>query len=406
MELVETKKTIDEPTPLPAPPRSKRSPWLYLVAAALLVVLGIVGYVLLTAGEENTDDAQVSADLVPIGTRVAGQVVRIAVKENQVVKKGDLVAQLDDADYAARVKQAEAELATAQAQAQSADAQVQVVDASSKGGLTSARAAFSGSSVGVGSAEAQVQSARASLERAQAELKKTEIDLQRARELKAANAIPQERLDNATMAHDAASAGLAQAKAQVAVAEESRRMAEARVSEARGRLSQSSPIEAQNAAARAQAELAHARVKSAEAQLDLARLQLGYTRIVAPADGFASKLTAHEGQLVQAGQPLIELVPTATYLIANFKETQIGRMKPGQKAHIKIDAYPGRRFDGVVESLSGGTGASFSLLPADNASGNFVKVVQRVPVRISWQPPADAPMRAGLSSDVTVEVGR
>jgi membrane fusion protein (multidrug efflux system) len=403
MELVETKNDA-QPTPLPTKPKRRPFVILGVVAVAVLAIIG--GYVLLTAGHENTDDAQVSADLVPIGTRVAGQVVKIAVKENQTVKKGELIAQLDDADYAARAKQAEAELATAQAQAQAADAQVQVVDANAKGGLTSARAAVSGSSVGVGSAEAQVMAARASLQRAETDLRKTELDLQRARELKAANAIPQERLDNATMAHDAAAASLAQAKAQLSVSEESRNMAVARVSEARGRLSQSSPIEAQNAAARAQADLAHARVKSAEAQLDLARLQLSYTRIVAPSDGVASKLTAHEGQLLAQGQPVIELVPTATYVIANFKETQIGKMKAGQKAQIKVDAYPGRDFEGTVESLSGGTGSSFSLLPADNASGNFVKVVQRVPVRISWQPPADAAMRAGLSADVTVEVGR
>jgi membrane fusion protein (multidrug efflux system) len=403
MELVDNKKEA-EPVPLPTKP--KRSPWLIFGVVAVLILAIIGGYVLLTAGSEDTDDAQVAADLVPIATRVAGQVVRIAVKENQTVKKGDLIAQLDDADYTARVKQAEAELATAQAQAQAADAQVQVVDASAKGGLTSARAAVSGSSVGVGSAQAQVQAARASLERAETDLKKTEIDLQRARELKAANAIPQERLDNASMARDSAAAGLAQAKANLAMAEESRHLAEARVSEMRGRLSQSSPIEAQNAAARAQADLAHARVKSAEAQLDLQRLQLGYTRIVAPADGVASKLTAHEGQLLQPGQPVVELVPTGTYVIANFKETQVGKMRPGQKAKVRVDAYPGRTFEGTVESLSGGTGASFSLIPADNASGNFVKVVQRVPVRISWQPPADAAMRAGLSADVAVEVGR
>jgi membrane fusion protein (multidrug efflux system) len=172
----------------------------------------------------------------------------------------------------------------------------------------------------------------------------------------------------------------------------------------RGRLSQSSPIEAQIAAARAQADLAHARVKSAEAQLELARLQLSYTAVKAPADGIASKLTVHEGQLVSIGSPVIELVPLTTYVIANFKETQVGKMKPGQPVDIRVDAYGGKKFEGKVESLSGGTGSSFSLLPADNASGNFVKVVQRVPVRIAWTHPPDVAMRAGLSVDVTVHV--
>jgi membrane fusion protein (multidrug efflux system) len=260
--------------------------------------------------------------------------------------------------------------------------------------------------VGVGSATAQVAAANAMVLRARADQKKAEIDLARAKELKAANAIPQERLDNAQAAFDSAQAQLAQAQAQLAVAQETRRVAESRVGEAKGRLSQSAPIDAQIAAARAQAQLAHAKVKSAEAALDLARLQLSYTKIAAPADGVASKLTVHDGQLVTIGQPVIELVPTRTYVIANFKETQIGKMQPGQPAEIKIDAFPGRRFAGKVESLSGGTGSSFSLLPADNASGNFVKVVQRVPVRIAWDKPVDVPLRAGLSADVTVKVGR
>src|SRR6185312_5411392 len=157
-------------------------------------------------------------------------------------------------------------------------------------------------------------------------------------------------------------------------------------------------------AARANADLAHARVQSAEAQLELARLQLGYTAVKAPADGIASKLTVHEGQLVAIGSPVIELVPTQTYVLANFKETQIGKMKPGQRADVKVDAYPGQKLEATVESLSGGTGSSFSLLPADNASGNFVKVVQRVPVRISWTKQPDVPLRAGMSVDVTVHV--
>jgi membrane fusion protein (multidrug efflux system) len=323
------------------------------------------------------------------------------------VHKGDLIAQIDDADYNAKVKQAEAELATAQAQSAEADAKVQVTEATSRGGLSSARAALSGSSVGVGTAEAQVAAARAGMERAQADLHKSEMDLDRAKELRAANAVPQERLDNAQMANDSAKAQMAQAKANLSLSEETRRAAEERVNEMRGRLSQSEPINAQIAASRAAADLAHAKVKSAEAMLDLARLSLSYTRVTAPTDGVTSKLAAHEGALLAPNQPIVTLVPSQTYVIANFKETQIGKMKAGQKAIIKIDAFPGRKFEGQVESLSGGTGASFSLLPPDNASGNFVKVVQRVPVRILWvNPPSDVTPRAGLSADVTVEVGR
>ncbi|HXJ20812.1 MAG TPA: HlyD family secretion protein [Polyangia bacterium] len=389
-----------------APPaKRKRRPFVILGIVAAIVLGGIGLYALATSGHEETDDAQIAADMVPIATRVAGQVTRVHIVENQLVKRGDLLVEIDPADYDARVQQAEAELATAKAQADAAQAQVEIVDATSKGGLVSARAALSGSAAGVQSAAAQLLAAKAAVARADSDLKKAEIDLQRATALRLANAVPQERLDSAQMAFDSAKAAKAQADAQVALADEGRRSAESRVGEARGRVDQSAPVAPQIAAARANADLASARVRSAEAALTLAKLQLGYTKVTAPADGYASKLTAHPGQLVAMGQPLIELVPSASYVVANFKETQVGQMQVGQPAHIEIDAFPGRKFEGKVESLAGGTGASFSLLPADNATGNFVKVVQRVPVRISWvNPPGDADLRAGLSADVTVDV--
>jgi membrane fusion protein (multidrug efflux system) len=388
----------------PAPPKNKSRRSLGILAA--VVVLGAIGvgaYMWATTGQESTDDAQVSADLVPIGTRVAGQITEIAITENQKVKKGDLIARIDSADYKAKVAQAQAEVASATAQTSSADAQVQIVEATSKGTLSSAKAAYSGSSVGVASADAQYSSAKAQLLRAQADVRKADNDLARAQELRAANATPQERLDNATSARDSAHAALAQAEAQVSAADEAKHAAVSRVAEAAGKVAQSAPIDAQLAAAQAGADLARARAESAKAALDLAKLQLSYTDITAPSDGVVSKLSAHVGQLLSTGQPIVELVPTGTYVIANFKETQVGAMRPGQRAKIEIDAYPHHDFEAKVESLAGATGASFSLLPADNATGNFVKVVQRVPVRLSWvNPPADAAFLAGLSVDATV----
>ena len=145
-------------------------------------------------------------------------------------------------------------------------------------------------------------------------------------------------------------------------------------------------------------------MRSAQAALELARLQLSYTRIESPANGVLSKLSVHEGQIVTAGQPFAQLVPFETYLVANFKETQVGAMRPGQKASVEIDAYPGVKLKGVVQSISGGTGARFSLIPPDNASGNFVKVVERVPVRVAWTGPLppQVVLRAGMSAYVTV----
>ena len=387
----------------PAPKRSKK-PFMILggVVAALAVITGI--YLLATANQESTDDAQVEADVVPIAARVNGQIAKRLVEDNQRVKKGDVLVQIDDADFAARVKQAEAELDTTRAQAAAADAQVQVVEASAKGGLQTARASFSGSSMGVANAEAQLAASRAGLERAKAEARKGELDLGRTKQLVAGNALPRERLDNAQVAYDASQAALAQAQAQVAAASEMRRLASTRVDEARGRLDQSTPIAAQIASARANADLAHARIKVAEATLELARLQLSYTKVIASEDGLVTKLTVQPGQMIQIGQPLAALVPDRTYVVANFKETQVGRMRPGQPARVKIDAFPGVELEGKIESISGGTGARFSMLPPDNASGNFVKVVQRVPVRIAWGKRPDLPLQAGLSTDVTVFV--
>jgi membrane fusion protein (multidrug efflux system) len=395
------------PAPATRPTGRGRRPFLILGVLAILVLGGIAIYRHVTAGREGTDDAQVTADMVPVGTRVAGAVAHVSIQENQRVKKGDLLVEIDRADYAARAQQAEAELATAQAQAEVAEAQVQIVEATSKGGFATARAALEGSTVGVSGADAQLAVARAAMTRAESDAHKAGIDLARAQELRGANALPQERLDAAQAAYDSARAAQAQALAQIAFAEEAKRTAQSRVGEARGRVSQSAPIAPQIAAAHAGADLAQARVRSAQAMLALARLQLDYTRILAPADGIASKLMVHDGQLVGMGQPVVELVPAVTYLLANYKETQVGRMRPGQPAEIEIDAFPGRKLQGRVESLAGGTGAAFSLLPADNATGNFVKVVQRVPVRIAWvNPPADLDLRAGLSADVTVSVDK
>ena len=400
---MEAKAAIQPDIAAPAPKRGKK-PFLILggMVAVFATITGI--YLLATANQETTDDAQVEADVVPIAARVNGQIAKRLVEDNQRVKKGDVLLQIDDADFAARVKQSEAELETTRAQAAAADAQVQVVEASAKGGLQTARASFSGSSMGVANAEAQLAAFRAGLERSKAEARKGELDLQRAKQLVACNALPRERLDNAQVAFDASQAALAQAQAQVAAASEMRRLASSRVEEARGRLDQSTPIAAQIAAARASADLAHARIKVAEATLELTRLQLSYTKVMASEDGLVTKLTVQPGQMIQIGQPLAALVPDRTYVVANFKETQVGRLRPGQLARLRLDAFPGMELEGKVESVSGGTGARFSLLPPDNASGNFVKVVQRVPVRIAWSKRPELPLQAGLSTEVTVYI--
>ncbi|MHB1845703.1 MAG: HlyD family secretion protein [Deltaproteobacteria bacterium] len=391
---------------LPSPDGGRKSPRraftiLGVILGAVLIAIGI--FLFATRNQVTTDDAEIEADVEPIAPRVGGPIVKIDVQDNQRVKAGQLLVEIDPSDYDAREKQAEAQLALAQAQAQGAEAGLQITQAQATGGLTTAQAALSGSSVGVISAKAQVDAARAALARAEAEAHRAQLDLKRTKQLFADQAVPQERMDSAQIAADAASAQVAQARAQLAAADEFERGARSRVTEAEGRLGVAKPIEAQIDAAKAKASAAEAQVKAAEAALALAKLQLGYTKVAAPIDGMVSKLRLQPGELLSPGQPIAELVPDQVYVEANFKETQIGDMKAGQRAEISVDAFPGRTLHGTVESLSGGTGARFSLLPPDNASGNFVKVVQRIPVRIKLEEmPKELRLAAGLSADVTV----
>ena len=378
--------------------------YFILGAVVLLAVVAYLVFRALTAGKETTDDAQVATDITPIAARVGGNLVEVAVKDNQAVKKGDLIARIDPTDYDMHEKQAEAEVAAALAQADSADAQVTIVQSSSKGGLTSARAALSGSAASAAGAEAQIAAAQAALARAQSDAQKADTDLQRAQQLRKDDAIPQAQVDTYQAVASSAHAAVAQAQAQLSSAQEAKSSAQSRVAEAQGRVEQSTPVNAQLDVAKAQAALAHARADSAKAALTIAKQQLEYTRIVAPFDGHVSKLDVHLGQLVSPGQVLTSVLPNTTYVIANFKETQVGEMKPGQVAHVSIDAFPGRTFHAKIDSISYGTGAAFSLLPPDNASGNFVKVVQRVPVKLVWtEAPNETDLQAGLSADVTVE---
>jgi membrane fusion protein (multidrug efflux system) len=374
-----------------------------LGAAVGAALLGIGVYLFVTRNDESTDDAQVEADVIPIAPRVGGSVIKVDAQDNQRVKAGEVLFEIDPADYEAKELQAEADFALAQAQAAAAHAQQKIIDASAHGGLTSAKASLSGSSVSVAAAKAQVDFAQSALVRAQADQHKAAEDYRRAKALLEARAISQDKMDAAQAAFESAGAQLEGAKSNLDAAREQLVASKTRVTEAEGRLASASPADAQIAAAQAQAQAADARAQSAQAALSLAKLQLGYTKVTASVDGVVSRVKLQPGNLLQPGQAVMELVPDVVYVEANFKETQIGRMKAGQKVKVTVDAFPGHPLKGVVDSLSGGTGARFSLLPPDNASGNFVKIVQRVPVRIRLtEVPKDLRLQAGLSVNVTV----
>ena len=295
---------------------AKRGYKAYVIVGVVLAALiaGALVWWLTTRGMESTDDAQVQADVVPLAARVGGAVARVAVQENNHVKAGESVLEIDDADYRLKVQQAEAGLRVAQA----------------------------------------------ALVRANPEQRFDVKEMDRSKSLRAQQVIPEEQLERAEMT---------------------------------ARTGRSSVLQAEGNLAAAQAALA------------LARLQASYTKVVAPADGRVSNIQAHAGQILEPDEPFAEFVPDQAYVVANFKETQIGDMHPGQRAELTLDAYDHRVFDARVDSLSAGTGAAFSLLPANNATGNFVKVVQRVPIRLKLvDPPEDLPLRTGLSANVTVYV--
>jgi membrane fusion protein (multidrug efflux system) len=384
----------------------KRRALMIIGGVAGVVVLGTLLYLVFTVGKETTDDAQVDADVVPLAPHVGGQVAAVPISENQTVKKGDVLLQIDDRDYQAKVTQAEAELDSVRAQAQAADAQVSIAEAAARGTLTQAEANLIGSNRSVSGSRAQLEQARATLASRQADLKLAQANMDRARELQKANAIPQQQFDQWQAQFLSAQAGVSAGQAAVSAASDQLRRSEAQVNEAEGRVVVTRPVDANIAVAAANASYQHARVKSSEAALTLAQLNLDWTRIVAPDEGTVSRITAHPGALVAQGQTVAQFVPVRKYVTANFKETQIGKMHPGQPADVDVDTY-GKSLHGKLESLSGGTGARFSLFPPDNATGNFVKVAQRVPVRIVLDAvPQGMVLRAGQSVVVTVHVNQ
>jgi membrane fusion protein (multidrug efflux system) len=385
--------------------RRAKNAYLILAAVAVVVAGAWLGHRWWSQGKQDTDNAQVDADVVPVAPRVGGVIKVARVHDNQVVKAGDVLFEIDPADLDVEVARCEAELEAAKAQQRAADAQVGVSQSSSTGGLSSARAALTGAGAAVRGADEATRAAEAAVARARADLGTAESDLKRQQDLFDKQAGTRHDVEHAQQTRDVAKAALDSANAQLGMARDQRGLAAARVAEAEGHVTQSAPVDQVIAVAQATAKLTAARVTAAEVALNKAKLQRSYAQVTAPTAGMISKLGAHAGQQVMQGQPLLMLVPLETYVVANFKESQIGQMRAGDRADIELDAYPGQTFHGIVDSVSPATGARFSMIPPDNATGNFVKVVQRVPVKISWTTPQSGDLRPGLSAEVTVHVG-
>jgi membrane fusion protein (multidrug efflux system) len=369
--------------------RHPAAKWLIL---GIILVLAVA--VLLVwryyAVRETTDDAQIDGHIVPVSARVGGTVVSVNVDDNQLVQAGAVLVQLDPTDYRVAVERAQADLLDAQANARAARTGVPMTTTSTSSDVRTAEA-------GLAAAQQQVAAAQAQLRDAQARHNLAVQDVGRFKQLVVKNEISQQRYDTAVSAEQQSAASVDAARAAVADAQ-------SRVAEARARLASSRTAPQQVSIMRSRAGAADAQVARAQAALDLAKLNLQYTTVRAAFNGIVSKKTVEPGQVLQPGQPLMALINLDDlWVTANYKETQLRQMRPGQPATIHVDAF-GRDYNGHVDSLAGASGARFSLLPPENATGNYVKVVQRIPVKIVFEKGQDPEhlLRPGMSVEPTV----
>jgi membrane fusion protein, multidrug efflux system len=377
---------------------------------------------------ESTDDAYVVGDIVPLSARLNGTVLSVHIEEHQQVEADQLLAQLDRRDFELRVQQAEAAVAVAMAQLQRAELEVPMTQdsTSSDTARTSAtlRATQSAwretqhraeeAQARLRTREAAVAVAQAEVERGQARLDMARMAFERMRQLLADGVVAQQQFDEAEVAWRAAQAErranqqqLAQAQSEAERVHVDLRTQQQAVEQARARIAEAQALRAGSQAnqqsvdiKQAQVHVARALLQQAQAERDYAQQQLAYTALRAPVAGVIAKKNLQIGQVVQAGRPLLAIVPLHNIWVeANFKETQLAHMRPGQKATVQVDAFPDLVLTGTVESISPGTGAVFSLLPPENATGNFVKIVQRVPVKIVLDPlpPQASLLRPGMS---------
>ena len=395
----------DAETEMEQPKSNRRGMIVVVVVVLVLVATGLWWRSTFT---ENTDDAQVNGHLIQVSSRISGQILKVDVEENQVVKAGDTIAELDPRDYQVAVENAEAALASAQANAAAANVNVPITTVNTGSNLSSADANLSGSQAGVEQAQRQLESAHARVQQAQANSTKAQADLERYKPLVEKDVISKQQFDAAIAAADAARAALVDAAAGEQAAAGGVRVAHEREAQAQAGLKFAQTGPQQVAAQSARARQALAQVAQAQAQLDMATLNLSYTRIVAPMAGIITRKSVEINQNVAAGQNLLTLVSLeGLWVTANFKETQLRHMSAGQPVEIEVDAT-GKSYHGKVTQIGGATGSVLSLFPPENATGNYVKVVQRVPVRVDFTDLASEDpshlLRPGLSVEPKVRV--
>jgi membrane fusion protein, multidrug efflux system len=373
-------------SPLPAYRRpgffqaNPRARLLLVVAAILLVVAAIFAWRYFSS-YESTDDAEVDGHLMPLSARISGYVSTVNVDDNQYVQAGAVLVEIDPRDYQTALDQARANFASAQATARSLNIDVPVASVNTTSQVSSSEADVQDSQAGIAAAGQQLDAAQAQLLQAQANNQKAQNDLVRYKELVDKQEISQQLYDQAVAAAASGVASVAAARANASAAEQQVTQAHARLAQSQAAFRSSQTGPQQVASTRARALSAEADVQEKQALLEQAELNMQYTKIVAPVDGIVTK-SVEVGMNVQPGQQLLTIVPlNDVWVTADFKETQLKEMRPGQRAEIKLDAN-GRTYKGRVDSVASSSGARLSLLPPENATGNYVKVVQRVPVKI------------------------
>jgi len=376
-----------------------------LIAAVVLVAVGSALAWVYYRNRVSTDDAQVDGHLAPVASKIYGSVSEVLVNDNQKVKTGDVLVRIDPRDLEARVNQARAALALARSQAQGATITLPMTESTTSSGISAAEAEVErarltynqATTADLAYAEANVQKDRATADRAHA-------DLERVRPLAAKAEISALQFDSYLAVARVAESELKADEEKLAQAQKNAEIARASLAAAEARLAEAHANAKQVSVQSASVSAAHAGIAQAVANLATAELQLSYTAIVAPVDGVVTHRSVERGQIVQAGQELMVVVPLQdVYVTANFKETQLAHVRPGQRAEIKVDTY-GSTFAAHVDSLSGASGAMMSLLPPENATGNFVKVVQRIPVKIVFDrgAPDSTVLRPGMNVEAII----
>src|SRR5271168_2283050 len=383
-------------------------------AAAFLLLAGVIvgGGLFLwnSLAYEDTDDAEVNGHIMPLSARINGYVLEVPVIEGQLVHTGDLLVSIDPKDYKIAREQARATFEDAEASAASSRFNIPITSVTAQSNVDSATTAVANAEAGFKAAEQNLESAKAVLEQAEANAAKSDADLVRYEQLVAKEDISHQQYDQAVAAAKANRSGVVSGRANVQAAEQAVRQAQGKLLQAKADLRSAQTAPQQISMTLAKADAADAQARERKAELDQVELNLSYTVVRSPATGIIGKKTVEVGQNVGIGQELVEVVPLDdVWVTANFKETQLAHMRPGQRVEIKVDAY-GRTWKAHVTNIGGGTGSVFSLLPPENATGNYVKVVQRVPVRLDFDRSAgpdfnvEGLLKPGLSVEPEVRV--